>query len=133
MSALKFCNMQAYPLTDSLSEQFHAAIRRTSLQYRNPKNKPDEQETALLTTFAAWKSQGRDLSKTDTVVALDDGQVLFAKPILLQPQCQTCHGVVGEAVSQELYAEIKKLYPEDKATGFKPGDLRGMWAVRFKE
>ncbi|WP_299707425.1 DUF3365 domain-containing protein [uncultured Pontibacter sp.] len=132
LNALQFCNVEAYPLTDSLSAQFDAHIRRTSLQYRNPENKPDAQEEALLSTFASWKEQGRDLSQTDTLVMLDEGQVLFAKPILLQPQCQACHGVPGEALTRELQAEIQKLYPEDRATGFKPGDLRGMWAIRFR-
>ncbi|MDX5481178.1 MAG: DUF3365 domain-containing protein [Hymenobacteraceae bacterium] len=132
LHALQFCNLQAYPLTDSLSEQFNAHIKRTSLQYRNPGNQPDAQEKALLTTFAAWKSQGRDLATADTVVMLDNDQVLFAKPILLQPQCQACHGVVGGTVPQELYREIQQLYPADKAVGFRSGDLRGMWAIRFK-
>jgi hypothetical protein len=26
---------------------------------------------------------------------------------------------------------IRKLYPEDRATGYKTGDLRGAWAVTF--
>jgi hypothetical protein len=132
LKALQFCNTAAYPLTDSLSAQFDAHIRRTSLQYRNPDNKPNAQEESLLTTFANWKQQGRDLSQTDTLVLLDDGQVLFAKPILLQPQCQACHGVPGETLTKELQADIQKLYPEDKAIGFRPGDLRGMWAIRFR-
>jgi mono/diheme cytochrome c family protein len=132
LNALQFCNVEAYPLTDSLSAQFNAHIRRTSMQYRNPENRPDAQEEELLSTFASWKEGGRDLSQADTLVMLDEGQVLFAKPILLQPQCQACHGVVGESVPQELHAEIQKLYPEDRATGFRPGDLRGMWAIRFR-
>jgi mono/diheme cytochrome c family protein len=132
LNALQFCNVEAYPLTDSLSAQFNAHIRRTSIQYRNPENRPDAQEQELLSTFAGWKEQGRDLSQADTLVMLDDGQVLFAKPILLQPQCQACHGVPGEALTKELQANIKELYPEDRAIGFRPGDLRGMWAIRFR-
>ncbi|PVY41217.1 Tll0287-like domain-containing protein [Pontibacter virosus] len=132
LNALQFCNIEAYPLTDSLSAQFDAHIRRTSAQYRNPDNKPDAQEEALLTAFSNWKEQGRDLSQADTLVMLADDQVLFAKPILLQPQCQACHGVPGETLTKELQAEIQKLYPEDRATGFRPGDLRGMWAIRFQ-
>jgi hypothetical protein len=28
--------------------------------------------------------------------------------------------------------EIKKNYPADEATGFKQGELRGLWSVDFK-
>ncbi len=42
-----------------------------------------------------------------------------------------CH---GEKISQELSAELNKLYPNDKATGFKKGDIRGAFsAVKILE
>jgi hypothetical protein len=28
---------------------------------------------------------------------------------------------------------IRRLYPEDQATGFSLGDLRGMWRIDFKK
>ena len=40
--------------------------------------------------------------------------------------CATCH---GESVSPEILAEIKARYPDDTATGFAVGDLRGMFTV----
>lgn len=131
--ALPFCHANAGALTDSLSAKYGVHIRRVAEQNRNPANAPDANEKALFETFAAWKAGGRDLKTADTAVVLAPGKVLFAKPILLLPQCVACHGKVGETVAEENYREIRKLYPEDRAVGFSPGDLRGMWAIYFEK
>ena len=39
--------------------------------------------------------------------------------------CLTCHGAPEPALN----AEILRLYPQDRATGFAPGDLRGAFTV----
>lgn len=130
--AIQFCHTNADPLTDSLSAKHGVRIRRVAEQNRNPANAPDEQEQALVKGFAALKSQGADLKTADTAVVLAPGKILFAKPILLQPQCVACHGKLGETLAEENYREIKKQYPEDRAVGFSPGDLRGMWAIYFE-
>lgn len=127
--ALPFCHANAYPLTDSLSARLHARIRRVAVQYRNPLNAPDAREKALFDAFAAQQATGRDLKTADTAVVLAPGKVLFAKPILLLPQCAMCHGKVGETMAEADYRTIRNLYPGDRATGFSPGDLRGMWAI----
>ena len=127
--ALQFCHANADPLTDSLSAKHGVRIRRIAEQYRNPMNAPDAQEKALFEVFAAMKTGGRDLKTVDTALVLAPGRILFAKPILLQPQCVACHGKVGETVTAENYREIQKQYPGDRAVGFSPGDLRGMWAI----
>ncbi len=41
--------------------------------------------------------------------------------------CLICH---GENIDPGLHAKIKGRYPEDEATGFKEGDLRGAFSVR---
>lgn len=41
--AVKFCNVAAYPLTDSLSETNQVSIKRTAIRWRNLKNKPSKQ------------------------------------------------------------------------------------------
>ena len=55
-----------------------------------------------------------------------------AAPILLAaPVCLQCHGSPEKDIAPATMAAIKKLYPEDKATGFQLGDLRGLWRVTF--
>jgi hypothetical protein len=40
--------------------------------------------------------------------------------------CLQCH---GENISPEVQAELARLYPEDKATGYSAGDIRGAFVV----
>lgn len=48
----------------------------------------------------------------------------YAKAIVLQAQCMTCHGD-AQNIPVPVAARIKALYPHDQATGYKIGDLRG--------
>jgi len=45
---------------------------------------------------------------------------------LAQKPCATCHGT---NVDPDLRAEILERYPEDKAVGFKPGEIRGAFTL----
>lgn len=130
--ALSFCHENAYPITDSLSATYRVRIRRVAERCRNPQNSPDAREQEIFEQFKALKAKGYDLKKIDTAVVLASGRVLFAKPILVQPQCMVCHGTVGESVAETDYREILRLYPGDRAVGFSAGDLRGMWAIYFE-
>ena len=49
-------------------------------------------------------------------------------PIRLQPQCVQCHGK-PEELSTEVRAALLDRYPDDRATGFAAGDLRGWFWV----
>ena len=49
-------------------------------------------------------------------------------PIPLQPQCVVCHGK-PEQLAEGVAAALAKRYPDDAATGFAPGELRGWFWV----
>ena len=53
--------------------------------------------------------------------------------MLLQPMCSACHGKKGVDILPEVVSAIDSLYPNDKATGFTAGDLRGMWKISFAQ
>ena len=61
-----------------------------------------------------------------------DSLALFA-PIHVMPLCQKCHGKTGDTLLENDYKFIQKLYHEDKAIGYKSGDLRGMWSIEFSK
>lgn len=128
--AVKYCNLAAMPLVDSLSKANNASIRRTSMKTRNPLDKPSEWESEILSQFQEMASKGEELKPR--VQILEDGKVAFSAPIMLQPLCTKCHGMVGTDISDDDYAVIKQLYPEDEAVGYKPGELRGMWSIVFE-
>jgi hypothetical protein len=54
----------------------------------------------------------------------------YVEPITIQPPCLACHGTQLDAAVRQKLAE---LYPEDRATGFAPGELRGMFWVTVPE
>jgi hypothetical protein len=129
-NAVKYCNVEAYPLTDSLKQQFGVVeLRRATDKPRNEKNLITESEKAQLDAWKKQKLQGKDLKPE--VHAQGQDQVVFYAPIVLKGQCLTCHGN-KEAMGAD-YADIQKLYPNDKATGYELGDLRGMWSITFKK
>lgn len=128
--AVSYCNVNAMPLTDSLSNHFNVTIKRVSAQYRNPKNKPDSLEMYYLVDYKRGLLNGKELQP---VFDESGARGRFFAPILTKELCVSCHGLPGNEISESLYADIKKLYPDDQAIGFKAGDLRGMWSITFAE
>jgi Protein of unknown function (DUF3365) len=129
--AVKYCNLAAYPLLDSLSKANNAVIRRTSSKLRNPANAAKGWEVEALGAFEQAKTLVRE--PKPRVRLLDDGSVVYAAPIKLQPLCTKCHGTIGKDIAEADYDFIKKLYPQDAATGYQPDELRGMWSIQFKQ
>ncbi len=127
--AIAYCNIEAMPITDSLSEAYDVKIRRTSLQARNPGNKPTEEEKEILEGYMELHKQGDTLRPAVHRIGKD--KVLFTAPIMVQPLCLNCHGEIGKSLQEKNYEIIRKHYPEDQATGYQMGDFRGMWSIEF--
>ena len=128
--AIPFCNQKAMPITNQLSEKFEATIKRTSNNLRNQQNTPSKRELEILDEFHKIKLEGKQLKP---IVELDaDNKKHFYAPIVLKANCLVCHGKVDETVSVKTDSIIKSLYPNDKATGYSDGDLRGIWSITFK-
>jgi hypothetical protein len=51
------------------------------------------------------------------------------KAIPTAPLCLTCHGT---AIEPRLQAELTALYPQDLATGYQAGELRGAFVALRK-
>lgn len=126
--AINFCNLSAYPLTDSLSGLYHVKIKRIAIKYRNPENEANEHERLIIKNYIAQMQKGEALNP---VVEKNGEVVHFYAPIKVKHACLTCHGVAGSEIPDTLFNHIKELYPKDLASGFKEGDLRGIWSIRF--
>lgn len=124
--AINYCKVNALPITDSLAAMHNVSIKRTSLKTRNPLNAPSDLEREMLNKMALMENPAPELA------AVKNGGHVYFHPIPLQAFCQTCHGIPGETMQVETDSLIKVHYPEDKATGFSEGDLRGMWAIYFE-
>ena len=128
-AAVDFCNVHASSLVDSLMQEHGVSIRRTSMRYRNPANAPTALERAYLSRFDSIFETGQE-PRGEVVYV--EGEVHYFQPIFLSDACLKCHGSVRD-IGMETQALLEARYPEDRATGFKPGDLRGMWSLAFEE
>lgn len=128
--ALSYCNIAALPLTDSLSEVHQATIRRSSLQLRNPANTPSKEEMTMLETYQRMAKANQPLKPT---VKRTDAAIHFYAPIKINAFCLQCHGKVGKDISEEDYAFINKLYPEDRAIDYEDGHFRGIWSIALPQ
>lgn len=128
VSAVKVCQVEAQPMTEAVGSQREGVtISRTSLKYRNPKNAPDPLDRSVLEEWQGLLAEGKDLPDLKLHTP-ESGPARVYKPIMLQPVCLNCHGA-DEQLLPELKTVLDDLYPEDRARGFKVGDLRGAFRV----
>ena len=130
VQAVPFCNMMAIHLTNEMSEKYNATIKRTSSKLRNMNNKPNGDEAKILLFYKNLLDTNK---QPIPIVELDkSGNPHFYSPILLQQKCLACHGDIGVNVTHKTDSIIKSYYPDDLATGFEEGDLRGIWSITFQ-
>jgi hypothetical protein len=119
-----FCQAVAQSLTIAaerdLDEGF--AIKRTTFQYRNPANAPDDYEARALEYFQQRAQQGS--LPADYVQHIGD-EYRYYKPLKMQEMCLRCHGDPAQ-MDPAVLQRLQELYPEDKALGYAEGDFRGV-------
>jgi hypothetical protein len=122
-TALGVCSQRATELTGQVSSQSNLEVRRVSLRHRNPDNRASAGEASILALMAARP----DLA--DTMI-VRDGAPMYMRAIRINmPLCLQCHGM-EEDLAPDVIEQLTKLYPDDTATGFSQGDLRGAFVVR---
>ncbi|MFC3152845.1 DUF3365 domain-containing protein [Litoribrevibacter euphylliae] len=124
ISAVKVCNLDAPAIADSVSTDGWQ-VSRTAFKVRNPSNKPDTWEKTVLADFDALLAQGAAPQAIEYAAVVDD-QFRYMKAIPTGSVCLACH---GSEINPELKQQIHTLYPEDQATGFSVGDLRGAFSL----
>jgi len=129
-SALSVCSEKAPQIAKEVATAHGVTLRRATHKPRNPKNAADEVEKAALVAFMA--AVAKKEAPKPQVITNADGSTSFLAPIVLgNPLCLQCHGTPNQDIAPETLAAIQKLYPDDKASGFKLGDLRGLWRITF--
>ncbi|MGM0525100.1 MAG: Tll0287-like domain-containing protein [Pseudomonadota bacterium] len=128
IAAIDVCNEQAPEIASAVSEELSLSVGRTALKVRNPDNKPNNAQQDVLKEFEERWQQSKASVPTETYVN-DDGHTVWMKAIVMQPQCAACH---GNSIEPELKQAISERYPNDKATGFDVGDIRGAFVVTSK-
>jgi len=128
MTAIAACNLKAPAIADT-----HSAgpwtVARTSLKIRNPVNEPDAWEREILAMFEAKKAAGTPVGRlAHAEVVTRDGKKTFRfmKALPTAGLCLNCH---GGNLKPEVAAKLNELYPDDKARGYKAGDIRGAFSL----
>ena len=123
LTAVSACHDVAPDIANRVQAEQRIALGRTSHRLRNPENRSPAWAAAHVA--AAADRPGADARPL--VVDLGD-RVGVLRPIHAMAMCTTCHGPADQ-IAPDLKETLAALYPADRATGFREGDLRGwMWA-----
>jgi hypothetical protein len=130
--AILVCRDKAPQLAKAASEETGWNVRRVSLRNRNPKAVPDAWERAALEDFdrrAAGGETPATLEKAEVVT--EDGKQFYRymRALPTQELCLNCHGL-PERLTPAVQERLKALYPDDKAIGYRPGEIRGAMTIR---
>jgi len=127
VGALHFCTQNALVLSDQIAQESNTSIKRVSAKNRNPINAATPEEQTILHQWEGLLQTQQPLP-AHTIQGDSDGGYTYYKPIIIANEaCLKCHGDI--AADSPLYKAIKSTYPEDRATGYKMGDLRGMIVI----
>ena len=126
VAGIAVCKEAAPVLAVNVSDETGFTVARTALRVRNPANAPDGFERETLEDFVARAAAGEPLDTLE-VHAVIDGELRYMKAIPMGAMCATCHGT---DIAPEVSAELASAYPDDRATGFVPGEVRGAFTLR---
>lgn len=131
--AIGVCRDKAPQMAQAASAQSGWQIRRVSLRNRNPKAVPDDWEKAALADFDRRAAAGENPAALERaeVVAVDGRPTYrYLRALPTQELCLSCHGA-PETLSPAVVAKLRELYPDDRAVGYSPGQIRG--AITLKK
>lgn len=131
--AIEACSVVALEIAKQ-KEKENWRVRRVSVKFRNLADEPDDFERKVLNEFERLHSKNElkpELVKAEIVE--EDGKrfLRYMKPIIITGTlCLKCHGEKKD-MSEEVNEKLKLLYPNDKAVGYKVGDLRGAVSIKI--
>ena len=133
VATIEVCSKSAPAIAKTLSEKHGMTVARTSLKTRNSANAPDAWEEKVLNKFAERRAAGESPAEMAFFEIIEEGgkkNFRFMKAIGMPPlakmPCLKCH---GEKIDPKITAKLDELYPEDKARGYKPGQIRGAFTI----
>jgi hypothetical protein len=120
--AIQVCRVKAPEIADALSVD-GVRVGRSSHKLRNPGNEGPDWVRPIMQAYLDDPA-----SRSPQAVEVDGNRRGYVEPIIVQPLCLTCH---GSELAPEISAQIAELYPDDRATGFEAGDLRGVFWLEY--
>ncbi|MFC3100445.1 c-type heme family protein [Altererythrobacter lauratis] len=125
VAGIEVCAREAPAIAAALSAETGADVRRISFAPRNPAAMAPEH---LLAPLSDLEARPLDEDGRPRMIGWIEGRGAAARQVTLrslvmqdQP-CGTCH---GHDIAPDVQAALARLYPQDRATGFSAGQLRG--------
>lgn len=130
VGAIAVCRDTAQILLQQVSRKHGGIyIRRVSRKWRNPADIPTPDEDRLLEFLEERAKEGTLPAEWVDTLTLNGRKVLrYARPLKVQEVCLVCH---GETVPPDVDRALQRLYPHDRARGYRAGDFRGMVVVKL--
>jgi hypothetical protein len=120
--AIAVCADVAPAIADSLSAESGWIVKRVSLNPRNASRAvPDSWERSVLLEFNRRQAAGEnppDISFGEVV----GGQYRYMQAQGVEPLCLLCH---GKGLADDAQEALRQYYPDDMATGYSLGQVRG--------
>ena len=132
LDALAFCTGSADKITKDINKKLppYAKVRRTALKVRNDSsNAPDSLDKKVMDGYQK-EIADKSFSPKDIKVVTDGDVTRVYKPLVTQKVCLKCHGT---DLNPKIAEGLKSSYPNDKAVGFKEGELRGVIVSEIKK
>lgn len=124
VGAIGVCQSAAPAIAADLSGKGDLTVSRIARRNRNPANAVPTEIEALYQQLE--REPLRD-GKPHVVTAVVQNREVFMRALPMKDQpCAQCHGM---NIAPEVQAAIAASYPDDRATGFAAGDLRGAMLV----
>lgn len=123
-ATVDMCRTMAPALAEQMTTTSGVSLGRASVKLRNPKNAGPDWVQAWLKKQPVKAEGVTGFTRFDSVDGKRYARVV--KPLAVDGPCVQCHGA---ELSDDVSARLAEHYPEDQATGYAVGDLRGaMWA-----
>ena len=126
--AVAFCHDQAPVIAEQVMARHGVRLGRVAVpgRNRNPANAPAGWQGELLAGFQEAVDAGG--APEAQVAVVRDGlpagvSLRMARGIRVEAACLMCH---GDNIAPPIAERLAALYPDDRATGFLEGDLRGL-------
>ena len=132
IEAIEVCNTRTVAVSENVSAKNNMNLSRVSLKNRNPGSAPNGWQTEVLHSLEARYKAGESPGELTwhEVANTDNGQEFrFMKAIPTGVLCLQCH---GENIAPTVAIKLAELYPKDKATGYREGDIRGAFVVTYQ-
>lgn len=127
--AVPYCHLNVKPIAKSAAGEraLKYDFGRTSHKVRNTKNSPAPWAESYLKEYQG--TMKGDRPGTPIIHKLPDGKKVYLEPLYVESRCLLCH---GQNIGAPVIKEINRLYPGDKARGFKLAEFRGFLWVKEK-